>query len=79
MSWIGEIEEGCECPVYLAGQYRDLMLARSLLEKGLLPARGGWAEQPYYWMQAMVAIGQEAAQVERERLERLKTMNKAEL
>jgi hypothetical protein len=79
ISWRDEIEEGCECPVYLALAYRELMFARAMLEKGLLPLAGGWAEQPYYWVQAMEVIGAQAAQVERERIERMKAANSSEL
>lgn len=55
------------------------MLARAMLEKGLLPASGGWAEQPYYWVQALQAIGAQVAQVERERIERMKSRDTTEL
>jgi hypothetical protein len=65
--------------VYLAGQYRDLMLARSMLEKGFLPVAGGWSEQPYHWVQALEVIGAQVAQVERERIERLKSRDNTEL
>lgn len=61
--------------MYLAIQYRDLFLARAMLEKGLLPVTGGWAEQPYHWVQALEVIGAQAAQVERERIERMKSRN----
>lgn len=65
--------------MYLAGQYRDLMLARAMLEKGLLPASGGWSEQPYHWVQALQVIGAQVAQVERERIERMKSRDTTEL
>ena len=68
IQWRDEIEEGRECPVYLAGQYRELILARAMLEKGFLPAAGGWTEQPYHWVQALEIIGVQVAKVERERL-----------
>lgn len=58
--------------MYLAGRYQDLMLARAMLDKGQLPKAGGWAEQPYHWVQALQVIGQQVAQVERERLERMR-------
>lgn len=61
--------------MFLAGQYRDLMQARSMLEKGLLPVAGGWAEQPYHWIQALEVIGAQAAQVERERMAALRDKN----
>lgn len=55
------------------------MLARAMLEKGLLPVAGGWAEQPYHWVQALEIIGAQVAQVERERIERMKSRDTTEL
>lgn len=59
----------------LAGQYRNLMLARAMLDKGVLPCSGGWTEQPYHWVQALEIIGGQVAQVERERLQAMQNQN----
>ncbi len=65
--------------MYLAGQYRPLLLARTMFEKGFLPAPGAWTEQPYHWIQALEVIDAQVAQVERERIERLKSRDTTEL
>jgi hypothetical protein len=59
--------------VYVALQYQDVLFARTMMEKGLLPEPGGWAGQPYHWIQALKVIVAEVARVERQRMERLKT------
>ncbi len=65
--------------MFLALQYQDLMLARAMLEQGLLPIAGGWAEQPYHWIQALNVIGAQVARVERERIDRMKSSGRTEL
>lgn len=73
--WRDDVEGdgGAECPVYLRQQFKNYFLAWTMVEKGILPAAGGWAQQPYHWVQAFETIGSAVAKVQREQVERLRT------
>lgn len=43
-------------------RYNDYFLAWDMREKGFLPHAGGWAEQPYYWIEALQIIDGQRAQ-----------------
>lgn len=72
--WRDDVEDdgGAECPVYLRQQLERYFVAFAYLEKGLLPESGGWAQQPYHWVQAFEVIEPIVARAQRERLERLR-------
>ena len=65
-------ETGPECPVYLGRELEEFFVGWALLEKGFLPQRGGWEEQPRIWIQAFEVIGSAVARVHREHHEQLK-------
>jgi hypothetical protein len=63
-----EGEGGAECPVFLGQRFERYFTAWNMLEKGVLPESGGWAEQPYYWVQAFEVIGAALARAQREQM-----------
>ena len=72
--WRDDVDDagGTECPVFLGREFEKFFFAWNLVEKGILPAAGGWGDQPYYWIQAFQVIGPIVAQAERERIEQMK-------
>lgn len=72
--WQGDVEGdgGAECPVYLRQQLERYFVAFVYLEKGFLPAPGGWAQQPYHWIQAFEVSAPIVAYARRERLEKMR-------
>jgi len=74
IQWRDDLDdvEGTECPVFIRQNYQEIFLAWDMLDKGVPPAAGGWAQQPYHWIQALQAIGPEIIRAERERIEAMR-------
>ncbi len=72
--WQDDVEGdgGAECPVYLRQHFERYFVGFAYLEKGLLPAPGGWMQQPYHWVQAFEVIEPIVAHARREQLERVR-------
>jgi len=58
-----------ECPVMWINEYAVVFEAYNFMEKGFLPYRGGWAEQPAILMQYVDIVGEVVANNERKRME----------
>jgi hypothetical protein len=59
---------GAECPVYLGREFEAFFLAWTMKEKSLLPVTGGWAEQPFYYVQAFEILDAAVGRAQRDRL-----------
>lgn len=77
--WVGDAEEGRQCPVLLAMELKELMLGWQMLERGILPYGDGWLNQPYQWMQAMEIIDAQVTQAKREKQQRVGDFNQMEM
>jgi len=50
--------EETECPVLFINEYAEAFKARKMLEKGILPHSGGYAEQPALLMRCVNIINE---------------------
>jgi len=57
------------CPVMWINEYAVVFEAYNFMEKGFLPYRGGWAEQPAALMRYISIVNEEAVKAERKRME----------
>ena len=64
-------ETGPECPVLLGREFEEYLHGWAMLQKGFLPRRGGWEEQPRIWVQVFEVIDQAVFRVQQERREQL--------
>ena len=66
-------DEGGEiCPVLLTQHHRDALRAWAMLERGLLPRAGGWAEQDAVWLQTIEAVEPAIARAKADLAERMR-------
>ena len=52
-----EGDGGAVCPVYLGRALESWFTGWTMLERGILPHAGGWADQENTWTEAMDVIG----------------------
>lgn len=68
MTWAWDAPDagGPACPVLLMHEAAPLLESHRWMERGFLPASGGWREQEAWWIAAIDALAPGLSQAEQE-------------